>query len=446
MVQPEHEPSEDLISVLGEAVRSALNAAENAAPAQAVEAVTKELAAALGATSVSLLIADLSGRALVRLTQEQLHAVPSPDGTRRSGSDRATALPLDGGPAEQALRTQTVGLLPPGDAAAAGSAPGRWTALAPISERGDIAGLLELSLPRRPDPAVVDEIAKVAHLLGFVLIAARRHTDLFEWGQRTTPYTLSAEIQRRLLPPAFTCEGGPFTLSAWLEPAASAGGDTFDYSVGRTALRLSITDAMGHGVAAALAATLCVGSLRGTRRAGGGLLQQAQAANLALADHAGEVATDIYVTGLLADLDLDSGLLTLVNAGHVRPYLAPADGSPPQQLALPADLPFGLFATTAYRTTRRTLEPGDRLVFVTDGMLERNAAQLDMPAAIISTRQMHPREATRHLADQVLLATGGSLSDDATLMLLDWHGRHHDRTSTSGLDPAASTLPETSAP
>jgi hypothetical protein len=44
------------------------------------------------------------------------------------------------------------------------------------------------------------------------VIANRRHTDLFEGGQRSTPFNLSAEIQRRLLPPAFTCEAGALTL------------------------------------------------------------------------------------------------------------------------------------------------------------------------------------------------------------------------------------------
>ena len=82
---------------------------------------------------------------------------------------------------------------------------------------------------------------------------------------------------------------------------------------------------MGHGVAAALAATLCVSSLRGTRRAGNTLLEQADMANSAVTDHAGAVAADIFVTGLLGQLDLATGQLQLVNAGHVLPFLAAAD-------------------------------------------------------------------------------------------------------------------------
>jgi len=95
-------------------------------------------------------------------------------------------------------------------------------------------------------------VAGTEHALAYVVIANRRHTDLFEWGQRTTPFSLAAEIQRRLLPTSYTCEAGQFTLAGWLEPASTVGGDTFDYNLDREMLHLSITDAVGHEVEAAL--------------------------------------------------------------------------------------------------------------------------------------------------------------------------------------------------
>jgi glycine cleavage system aminomethyltransferase T len=58
------------------------------------------------------------------------------------------------------------------------------------------------------------------------VIANRRYADLFEWGQRSVPLSLAAEIQHRLLPGSFTCEAGQFTLAAWLQPAGEVGGDT----------------------------------------------------------------------------------------------------------------------------------------------------------------------------------------------------------------------------
>jgi serine phosphatase RsbU (regulator of sigma subunit) len=190
-----------------------------------------------------------------------------------------------------------------------------------------------------------------------------------------------------------------------------------------------MTDAMGHGVASALTATLCVGSLRNTRRQGASLLDQAQAANTALAEYADEG----YVTGLLGRLDLRSGVLSLVNAGHVSPYLA--RGVTVEPLSLRTSLPLGLFAEERYASDTLVLEPGDRVVFVTDGMLERNAAALDLMAEIRETRSMHARETTRRLADKVLAVTGPDLADDATLMVLDWHGEHgRDRATVAGAD------------
>ena len=195
-----------------------------------------------------------------------------------------------------------------------------------------------------------------------------------------------------------------------------------------------MTDAMGHGVASALTATLCVGSLRNTRRAGGSLLDQADAANRALVEHASTTAAEGFATGLLGRLDLRTGTLAMVNAGHVSPYLCRAGAVTP--VPLPADLPMGLFADTTYRSTDVTLQPGDRLVLVTDGMLERNAATLDLIAEISHSRALHPREATRRLTDKVLQTCQPALADDATMLVVDWHGRHGaERATVAGADP-----------
>jgi hypothetical protein len=69
-------------------------------------------------------------------------------------------------------------------------------------------------------------------------------------------------------------------------------------------------------------------------------------------------------------------------------------------------------------------------------MVERNAVGVDFPAAIAATRALHPREAVRALADRVLEATGNQLSDDATVLCLDWHGGHgRNRDSHHGAEP-----------
>lgn len=420
-----------------------LHAAQVAAPVDAVNALTREVGKRLGAVSVSFLIADMSGRALVRL----VHVSLDPDGQTPGAStleaghrtldeESATTVPFDGGPVERVVRSQRPEVIPPEHLAGQRS----WTVLAPVTERGEAIGVLELLLPEEPGEEDTAEIASLAHLLAFVVIANRRHTDLFEWGQRSRPLSLSAEIQQRLLPGSRTCEAGAFSLSAWLEPAADIAGDTFDYSLERDTLHLSVTDAMGHGVGAALTATLCVSALRGSRRTGASLPQQARAANNAVAERDTADGIDDFVTGLIGRIDLDTGVLHLVNAGHVMPYLA-RDGEV-SKVALPVNLPFGILAGTVYQSVDLGLQPGDRIVFVTDGMLERNAANIDLPAAIRGTGSLHPREAVAALADSVLAATGRALSDDATVLCLDWYGGHgQHRTASQGADAARASAP-----
>jgi serine phosphatase RsbU (regulator of sigma subunit) len=405
-----------------------LKAAEDASPVDAVEAVTRVVGKALHARTVSFLIADLSGRALVRMAYVPLD--DTADGTAPHGGDEvATVMPFDGGVHEQALRTQAVQVQ---------AGPAGWTVWAPVTERGEAIGLLELTLPVEPDPRALAEISQTAHLLSFVVIANRRHTDLFEWGQRTTPFTLSAEIQRRLLPAAFTCEAGAFALSGWLEPAASVGGDTFDYSLARDVLHFSVTDAMGHGIGSSLTATLGVGSLRNSRRRGDGLAEQADAANTAVAEHASVIST--FVTAVLGRIDLPTGVCQLVNAGHLPPLLVRDGEVEPMQL--PRSFPLGMLPDSTYRAGEVTLLAGDRLVLITDGMRERQAETLDLAAELRLLTDLHPREAVRALADAVLQVAGPILADDATLMIIDWYGRHGQlRRTAAGADPARASAP-----
>jgi serine phosphatase RsbU (regulator of sigma subunit) len=407
-----------------------LAAADAASPVDAVDAVATELGLAFGAEEVSFLIADTSGRALIRLA----HVSPLElSGTfRRDHEESATTMALDHGPAEQALRTQTVQVLTPENAM--GTA-GRWQVLAPVTERGDVMGLLDMTLAEEPRPETVRAIAQVAHLLSYVVIANRRHTDLFEWGQRSRPFTLSAEIQQRLLPLSRTCEAKSFTLSAWVEPASTIGGDTFDYALARDWLHFSLTDAMGHGVAAALTATVCMASLRGSRRAGATLVEEVQAANTALCNHADLAGGDDFAVGLVGRVDLTTGALEIVNAGHDVPFLMRSGRA--TALSVPPCLPLGMFPDSPYTSTRVALVPGDRIVLVTDGMLEQVAAQADLSVTLEATQGLHPREAVRAIADQALEAAGRPLIDDATILCLDWHGHHgyDGRSSVAGADP-----------
>ena len=395
-----------------------LERVEAEAPIDAVEAVAATLADMVAAKAVSFLIADFSGRAVVRLT-----SAGRVNGARSRGVEQAETLPLRGTVFERVMRTQHADIAPVDDGA---------RLVVPVTDRGDAIGVIELVLSRYPSPAQVADIRTAAHALAYVVIAARRHTDIFEWGQRSAPFALAAEIQRRLLPASYTCEAGQFTLAGWLEPAASVGGDTFDYTLDRDVLQLSISDAVGHQVRAALLATLLVGSLRNGRRKGLDLGGQARYANDALAENA---EPGQFVTGQLLQVDLHSGAAVIVNAGHPPP-LRLRDGRV-EEVKLAVEPPFGVTPGKDFQLQPFPLEPGDRIVLLTDGMQERNAASLDVATALVATAALHPREVVHALGDAVLHATGGDLRDDATMVCLDWYGGPpRRRVSEQGADVA----------
>jgi serine phosphatase RsbU (regulator of sigma subunit) len=260
-------------------------------------------------------------------------------------------------------------------------------------------------------------VALAAHALAYVVIANRRFTDLYEWGQRSLPLSLEAEIQHRLLPSSYTLEAGQFTLAGWLEPAGDVGGDTFDFSLERDTLHLSMTDAMGHTLDAALLATVLVGALRNARRRGVGLAEQAGLAHEALASYAKD---NEFVTGQLVRIDLPTSTARIVNAGHPAPIRV-RDGRT-EQIALESDLPFSAATSKTFRVQELSLRAGDRLVFLTDGILERGAAAIDPASILTESRHLHPREAVQDLTRHVVEACGGELRDDATVLCLDWHG------------------------
>jgi hypothetical protein len=174
-----------------------------------------------------------------------------------------------------------------GEAAAAGAAVGgagraggpTLVVYLPVSVRAERLGVLAVTLPGHDlGPDVGEVLDDVARVLGHVLTGARRYTDRFEMLRRRRELGLAAEIRWELLP-SLAFELPAFSIGGTVEPAYEIGGDNFDYAISAHRLTVSVSDAVGHGIRAALLASLAVTAMRNARRAHCSIVEQAGTAN-----------------------------------------------------------------------------------------------------------------------------------------------------------------------
>ena len=253
-------------------------------------------------------------------------------------------------------------------------------------------------------------------------IVKGRYTDTAARARRSEPLTAAAEVQWDLLPP-LSCSTAEVAVSGILEPAYEIGGDSFDYAFDRARVDFAIVDAIGHGMSAVLMSAAAINSLRNSRRARSSLSVTYDDADRSIATHFGH---SFYVTGLVGTLDLDLGQLSWINAGHVLPMLV-RNGTYAGELLCQPSRPFGLGGSVS-EVAEQTLQPGDRVLFYTDGITEARSPDGsffgdDRLADLLvraSLENLPVQETVRHLADNILAFSSAGLRDDATMLMMEY--------------------------
>jgi serine phosphatase RsbU (regulator of sigma subunit) len=382
--------------------------------AEVSDALT-QAALPLGVSAAGIYLADLQER--------QLALVPA-----MGGSQGADALSIGSTLAGRAYQTVTI------QSAPARTVDGEnYQVWIPLVDGTARLGVLRLTVADVTE-GMLDRYRALASLVGLIVEAKASYSDVYAQTQRSREMALQAELVWALLPPR-TLATDRVLVSVSLEPAYEAGGDAFDYSLLDDHLHVSIFDALGHDLSAGLTASVGIASCRSTRRAGGSLTAIAAGADDAIAGSFGE---ERFVTALLCDLDLATGLLTWIPCGHPPPLLI--RGRTVKELARKARPPLGLgdvYARTGERAddaevsiplyTER-LEPRDRVLLYTDGVTEGRAADgtpfgLERLADFIirhNSALLAAPETMRRLNHAIVEYQQGRLRDDATAVLIEW--------------------------
>jgi serine phosphatase RsbU (regulator of sigma subunit) len=374
---------------------AALLGAATAVPASDLRVVVDMAGAALGASAARMLVADYGLTSLRELGDlDPQGSVQLVEGTMAGRCFAAREIVAD----------------PP-------------TVFIPMTDGSERLGVLELTHPAWSDDhgAAAEAIVQVLVLL---VVNKRRYTDLVHRTRRSEPLSIAAEMQWALLPP-LACSTDHLSASGILEPAYSIGGDTFDYALSRSGLDFAIIDAMGHGLPAVSISAVTINGLRNARREGHSLETAYLETDTALRLQFPQCT---YATGQIGSLDHHTGKLTWLNAGHPLPLLV-RDATFIGEIPCRPSFPMGLGGTVKEVAVTH-LQPGDRVLFYTDGVTESQSRHgetfgVDRLADLLvrgAADRTSPAESVRRLATTVVHYNGHPLRDDATLFMVEFHG------------------------
>ncbi|MEE6273142.1 PP2C family protein-serine/threonine phosphatase [Georgenia sp. MJ206] len=375
-----------------------------------IAAVTAAAGEALG-VRLTLYLADYD--------QEGLHAVPGPQAPAR------TVMGLDTSVAGRAYRQ--LEMVP-----ATGDGEARlWV---PIVDGVERLGAMEVLLDDPADlddPLLAGHLTWVAAIIGHLVTITTNYGDALDAVRRTRPRTPAAELVWQLLPP-LTAGTDKIVVTGAVAPSDAVGGDAFDYALSATTAHLAIFDAAGHSLGSGLVAAMAMSAYRSARRNGGRLFDQAMAIDAVVGGDG--LAEGRMVTALLAELDLDSGRLRYIGAGHPYPLVV-RRGKVVKALKEGRRSVFGMPARTI-SVGEEDLEPGDWVILYTDGVTEARDHEgtffgLDRFEDFLEREAgagHPPPELVRRLMRNVLEHQRHVLQDDATVLVARWGDARSDLT------------------
>ena len=254
-----------------------------------------------------------------------------------------------------------------------------------------------------------------------IAVILYRFVRVNEDEQRSAAEIAAARSVQSLLIPTHLPSNRHFMLESAYLPVNGVGGDFFQVlPLQDNSLLIVVGDVSGKGLQAAMSSSTLVGALRNElSHDPGTILHHLNQVLLGSASPAGAIpeleTPPGFATCLCARVYPD-GQVKIANAGHLSPY---RDG---REMELEPNLPLGVIAKTSYPETTFSLNPGDRLVFLSDGVVEATNAEGELFG--FERTQQVSHESARYIAQT---AKHFGQTDDITVVSLYFASRAADR-------------------
>ena len=243
---------------------------------------------------------------------------------------------------------------------------------APLIDSEGCLGMIVLSAKSRLHPFQEDDLELLMALASAAAMRLRNIAHAEETARRRLldrELDLAHDIQMAMLPKAFPHLGG-IDVNAALRPARTVGGDLYDVMADGGRVWLLVGDVSGKGVGAALFMAVTKTLFRAIAPGSASVAEAVARMNRELAR---DNERAMFVTVFAARLDLATGELEYVNAGHNPTYrLEP--GGRVTTLPGPVDPALGAVEAHEYRGSRLQLAPRDAVLLYTDGVVEARSA------------------------------------------------------------------------
>ena len=240
---------------------------------------------------------------------------------------------------------------------------------------------------------------------------------------------MARRIQLSMMPNLFPPfpERKEFYLHAYVDPAREVGGDFYDYFfIDDDHLCLVIADVSGKGVPAALFMMAAKIILKSSAMQGKSPAEILTATNRAICENNPQ---DMFVTVWLGVLELSTGNLTAVNAGHEYPAVKRADGRF-EVIKTKHSLFIGGMDDVTYKEYELDLKPGDKIFVYTDGLPEATDSAGEMLGMDRMTDALNeyldekPRPLIEGMRESVnKFVKDAEQFDDITMMCLEYAGK-----------------------